>query len=94
MNQKIEGRPTIGRPPRPELRGPRPESNIQYQQVNTDPAKAQQPIMGTALRAFLRRYKQDLQAYDLDHPYQTIQQMIGAATFLLAEAEKIAERMS
>ena len=88
MHQKTEGRPPMGRPPRTRLHGPGSASNIRYSQGITASGETQLR-MGTALRAYLKRFEQDLQAYAADHPDRIVEQMIGCIQFLLIEADRL-----
>lgn len=46
------------------------------------------PIMGTALRAFLKRYLSDLRTYGMNHGDKITSQMVDCGEFLLVESDR------
>jgi len=62
--------------------------NCQCQATTKVPA-IQAPLMGTALRAFLRRYVANIRTYDEHHGDKITKQMIDCGEFLLIEGERL-----
>jgi hypothetical protein len=61
-------------------------------QITTTAPVIQAPRMGTALRAFLRRYVADLISYNERHGDRITRQMIDCGEFLLIEGERLEAR--